>query len=104
MPLISVVIPVYNVERFLQLCIDNLMNQILIGVEYIFINDASIDNCLQILNDNAVKHSDKMKVINSPENRCQSGVRNLGIKAARGNILVLLTRMMLYFQIYLKIV
>ena len=84
MPLLSVVIPVYNVERFLQPCIDSLMNQTLTRVEYIFINDASTDNCLQILNDNAVKHSDKMKVINSPENRCQGGARNLGIKAARG--------------------
>lgn len=85
LPQISVVVPVYNVAKYLQQCIDSLMAQtILDKLELIFVNDASPDNCIEILRENEKKHPDKIKVIDSKENLCQGGARNLGMRQARG--------------------
>lgn len=83
-PKVSVVIPVYNVEQYLQQCIDSLLSQTLQDIELIFVNDASTDHSLEILERNAQRNPIRMKVIDSKENLCQGGARNLGIKAARG--------------------
>lgn len=83
-PEISVVIPVYGVEEYLQACIDSLVNQTFDSMELIFVNDASPDRCLEILEKNRERHPDKIRVIDSKENLCQGGARNLGIRAARG--------------------
>lgn len=82
-PKVSIIIPVYNVEKFLQPCIDSLLGQTLQDIEMIFVNDASQDNSLEILLKNAEKFPDRIKIINSTENLCQGGARNLGIKAAQ---------------------
>ena len=85
LPQISVIVPVYNVAKYLQQCIDSLMAQtILDKLELIFVNDASPDNCIEILRENEKKHPDKIKVIDSKENLCQGGARNLGMRQARG--------------------
>ena len=83
-PLISVIIPVYGVEKFLQDCIDSLLSQTMNGIEYIFVNDASPDNCPAILHKNQLAHPDMIRVIDLKENKSQGGARNEGIKAARG--------------------
>lgn len=79
---VSVIIPVYNVEKFLQDCIDSLVNQTLDDIELIFVNDASPDNSLQILKENQKKYPEKIVVIDSPVNLRQGGARNLGIARA----------------------
>ena len=61
---ISVIIPVYNTEKFLQSCIDSLLNQTMKDMELIFVNDASTDHSLEILQRNAEKALDKIKIIN----------------------------------------
>lgn len=81
---VSVVIPVYGVERYLQECIDSLINQTYQGIELIFVNDASPDNSLCILRENEKRYPEIIKIIDSPENRMQGGARNLGVKAAQG--------------------
>ena len=81
---VSVIIPVYNVQDYLQDCIDSLLAQSLDNIEFIFVNDASPDNCLNILLSNQKKYPEKIIVIDSKENLCQGGARNLGIKKARG--------------------
>lgn len=48
-PLISVIIPVFNTEKYLKECLNSLINQTLINIEIICINDASTDNSLNIL-------------------------------------------------------
>lgn len=83
-PKVSIVIPVYNVEKYLQTCINSLLEQSLKDIELIFVNDASPDYSLEILQKNAKKNPGKMKIINSEKNLCQGGARNLGIKAANG--------------------
>ncbi len=87
MPKVSVIIPVYNVEKYLQACIDSLLNQTLEDIELIFVNDASPDNCSSILHENEQLHPDKIRVIDLPENLRQGGARNVGIKAAKSDII-----------------
>ena len=49
MPKVSVIIPVYNVEKYLRECLDSVVNQTLKDIEIICVNDGSTDNSLQIL-------------------------------------------------------
>ena len=61
---ISIIIPVYNVEKYLQQCIDSLLSQTLSDIEIICIDDASQDASGKILNDYAAR-DDRMKVIHA---------------------------------------
>ncbi len=82
MPKVSVIVPVYKVEKFLPRCLDSLINQTLKDIEIICINDGSPDNSLQILEEYAQKDS-RIKVINQ-ENSGPSISRNRGIELAQG--------------------
>lgn len=65
---ISVVVPVYKVEKYLQDCIDSLLNQTFrSSMELIFVDDASPDSCGEILDRNAAEHPDLIKVLHLPE-------------------------------------
>ena len=81
-PKVSVVIPVYNVERFLKESISSLLNQTLEDIELICVNDGSPDNSLEILNDFAAKDS-RVKVISKPNGGCGSA-RNRALDEANG--------------------
>ena len=83
-PKISVIIPVYGVEKYLQDCIDSLIAQTFDDIEFIFVDDSSPDGCASILDTNAAKYPEKMRVIHLQENRCLGGARNAGIDASRG--------------------
>ena len=78
--LISVIIPVYNVEKYLNRCMDSVITQTLKNLEIICINDGSTDNSVQILEDYA--HKDKRIKIITQDNRGLSAARNVGIKQA----------------------
>lgn len=82
MPKVSVIVPVYNVEKFLPRCLDSIINQTLKDIEIICINDGSPDNCLSILEDYAKKDS-RIRIINQ-ENSGPSVSRNKGILMAQG--------------------
>ncbi len=79
---VSVVIPVYNVEDYLEECLESIINQTLKDIEIICINDGSTDNSLKILEDYAEKDG-RIKVY-SQENSGLSASRNQGIKLSRG--------------------
>ncbi len=83
MPKVSVIIPVYNVEKYLQQCLDSIINQTLADIEIICINDGSTDSSLAILEEYAKKDA-RIKVINS-ENKGSSAARNIGMEAAKGD-------------------
>ena len=57
MPKVSVIIPVYNVENYLEQCLDSVLNQTFDDIEIICINDGSTDNSLKILQDHAQNDS-----------------------------------------------
>ncbi|HIY14355.1 MAG TPA: glycosyltransferase [Candidatus Alistipes cottocaccae] len=81
-PKVSVIIPVYNVERFLTRCLDSVVAQTLREIEIICVNDGSPDRSIDILNRYAVQ-DDRVRVI-SQENRGLGGARNRGVDAAAG--------------------
>ncbi len=82
MPKISIIVPVYNVEKYLSTCLDSLINQTLKDIEIICINDGSTDNSLNILNEYAQK--DTRIVVIYKENSGPGSCRNLGIEKATG--------------------
>ncbi len=79
---LSIIIPVYNVEKYLETCLTSLINQTIRDLEIICIDDGSTDNSLKILSDFAQKDS-RIKVY-TQENSKQGTARNNGIKAAQG--------------------
>lgn len=78
MTIISVVVPVYNVEKYLKQCLDSVVNQTFFDFECICINDGSTDNSLSILQEYVNK--DKRFKIISTENKGIYSARNTGIK------------------------
>lgn len=79
---ISVIIPVYNVEKYLVECLDSVINQTFTDIEIICVNDGSTDNSLVILENYANKDS-RIKII-SQENKGVSCARNTGIAFSNG--------------------
>ncbi|MBP5466415.1 MAG: glycosyltransferase [Clostridia bacterium] len=84
-PLISVVIPVYNVEKYLGRCLDSIVGQTYRNLEIILVNDGSIDASYDICKEYAQK--DKRIRIISRENRGVSASRNEGVSVATGKYL-----------------
>ena len=82
-PLVSIVVPIYNIEEYLEECLNCLVNQTLKNIEIICVNDASTDNSLEILNGFS-QNDERIKVINNETNQGLSITRNNGLKAAKG--------------------
>ena len=80
--LISVIVPVYNVEKYLNRCVDSIINQTYKNLEIILVDDGSPDNCGKICDEYAKKDK-RIKVIHK-ENGGQSDARNKGIEIAKG--------------------
>ena len=81
-PLISIIVPIYNVERYLRRCVDSILNQTYPNLEIILVNDGSPDNSHVICEDYAEKHSN-VKVVKK-ENGGLSSARNYGLAYATG--------------------
>lgn len=87
-PLISIIIPVYNTEKYLDNCLNSILAQSYDNWEAICINDGSLDNSLNILKKYAEKDK-RIKIINQP-NRGLSETRNVGIKKVKGDYIMFL--------------
>ena len=81
--LISVVIPVYNVEKYLRQCLDSVINQTYSNIEIICIDDAAERNSVKILQDYALKDS-RVKLLHVSPNIGLGRARNLGALSASG--------------------
>ena len=81
-PLISVIVPIYKVEKYLSKCIESIIAQEYSNIEIILVDDGSPDNCGKICNDYAIKDN-RIKVIHK-ENGGLSSARNAGIDIAQG--------------------
>lgn len=88
MPKVSVIIPVYNTEKYLPECIDSIINQTLEDIEIICINDGSSDNSLTVLEEYA-KKDDRIKIY-SKKNEGPANTRNLGLKKTKGEYIAFL--------------
>lgn len=83
MPKVSIVVPVYNVEKYLSKCLNCLVNQTLDDFEVIVVNDGSPDNSQSIIDSYAEKYPDIIKPF-IKENGGLSDARNFGVKKACG--------------------
>jgi FkbM family methyltransferase len=83
-PLVSVVVAVHNVGKYLSQCLDSLVNQTLEDIEIIVVNDASQDNSLEIMNNYRSRYSHLIRVVNCESNNGLASTRNIGMKIARG--------------------
>lgn len=79
---ITVIIPVYNVEKYIRKCLDSIINQTLKDIEIIIVNDGSPDNCQSIIDEYAKKDDRIISLIQ--ENGRQGKARNNGLKHAKG--------------------
>ena len=80
--MISIIVPVYKVEKYLPRCIESILNQTYKDLELILIDDGSPDNCPQICDEYAKK--DSRIVVLHQKNKGVSAARNAGLKRARG--------------------
>lgn len=81
-PLISVIVPVYNVENYLRKCLESIINQTYKNLEIILIDDGSTDNSGKICDEYAAKDN-RIKLIHKP-NGGLSDARNAGLEIAKG--------------------
>lgn len=84
MPKVSVIVPVYNSEKYLEKCLDSLVGQTLEDIEIIIVNDGSPDNSQAIIDDYAARYPEKIKSL-CQENRGQSAARNNALVHATGD-------------------
>ena len=88
MSAISVIIPVYNVEKYLNACIESVLSQSFNDYEIILVDDGSTDNSGALCDEFAAKY-DSISVIHQ-ENKGLGGARNTGIDAAKGSYILFL--------------
>ena len=91
-PRISVIIPVYNVERYLGQCLESVLNQTFKDIEIICVNDSSTDSSNMILKEFADK-DDRIKIVTHAENKGQAIARNTGMNYAKGEYIFSLIQM-----------
>lgn len=90
-PCVSVVIAVYNVEAYIAQCCHSLFSQTLDGIEYIFVNDHSPDNSIEVVKTVLKEYparTNQVKIIEHPVNLGVSQTREDGVKAATGEYII----------------
>lgn len=84
---VSVIVPIYNVEKYIERCARSLFEQTLDDIEYIFVNDSTPDNSIKIL-EQVIKQypyrMDAVKLIHHKRNQGLTSARNSGLAAATG--------------------
>ena len=84
--MISIIIPIYNVEKYLEKCLDSILNQTYKNLEIILIDDGSTDNSPNICNSYCEKDK-RIKIIHK-NNEGVSSARNKGIELSKGKYIV----------------
>jgi len=89
LPLLSVIVPFYNVEKYFSKCLETLVNQTLKDIEIILIDDCSTDGSAEIAQEYA-KRDIRIKILNHEKNKGQGEARNTGLKTAKGKYVAFL--------------
>lgn len=84
---VSIIVAIYNVDKFLEQCIESIINQDYKNIEIILVNDCSTDTSLEICN-YYKKMDDRINLITHKQNTKASGVRNTGIANSTGDYIV----------------
>ena len=82
--LVSIIVPAYNAEAYLNRCIDSILSQTYRNIEIILVDDGSTDNTPVLCDEYSEQHKDIIKVIHK-ENGGVSSARNIGIDTASGD-------------------
>lgn len=82
-PIISIIVPVYNVEKYLPVCVESILNQTFVNYECILVDDGSSDEC-SVLCDEYAKQDIRISVIHQA-NSGVSAARNVALKVSRGD-------------------
>lgn len=88
---VSILVPVYNVEKYVSKCLESLFSQTYTNLEYIFIDDCSTDNSMKIIIDFLdlyKQRKESVKIIKHEKNRGLAAARNTAVKAATGEFIV----------------
>lgn len=102
MPKVSVIIPVYNAEAYLDECIQSVLNSTYKNFEIILVDDKSTDSSADIIK-NYMKHEPRIKYIYTPVNKGAGACRNIGIKSASGDLISFLDDDDFYMPDFLEI-
>ena len=88
LPLVSIIIPIYNIEKFIRCCVDSVCNQSYKNLDIILVDDGSQDNCPRICDEYSLKDSriQSLHKINGG----LSDARNYGMKFAKGDFIFFL--------------
>lgn len=89
MPKVSVIVPVYNVEKYIRKCLESLISQTLEEIEIIIVNDGTKDNSMEIVKEYQEKYSKKIICLEK-ENGGLSDARNYAIPYAKGEYIAFL--------------
>lgn len=89
MPKVSVVVPIYNVEKYIKKCLDSLVNQTLQEIQIILVNDGSTDESGNIAKEYASKYTNKIIYLEK-ENGGLSDARNFGMRYTEGEYIAFL--------------
>lgn len=87
--LVSIIMPVYNVEGYIQQSIESVLKQTLTNIEVLVVDDCGTDTSMEIVKKYARK-DDRITIIKQKENKGVSAARNLGIESARGKYVAFL--------------
>ena len=82
---VNIIIPIYNSEEYLSLCLNSIVNQTLKEIKAILVNDGSKDSSEQIIDEYINKYPEKFVKINK-KNGGQGSARNMGLKEANRRI------------------
>jgi len=95
MPKVSVIIPVYGVEQYIERCVDSLFKQTLDGVEYIFVDDCTPDRSIELLCAKIeeyrlrfIKENKNVQLVRMPSNSGLAVVRRIGVQLAKGDYII----------------
>lgn len=80
---VSIIVPVYNVESYLDECLTSLVNQSLNDIKIIIVNDGSTDSSQKIIDKYALRYPEKIMALNK-ENGGLASARNFGLQYAQG--------------------
>lgn len=88
---VSIIVPLYKAEEYIVRCAQSLFEQTFGNIEYIFVNDASPDNSIDLLNDTINHYPQRkahVKILSHQRNLGVSAARNTGLKAATGDYVI----------------
>ncbi|MDA3055411.1 MULTISPECIES: glycosyltransferase family 2 protein [unclassified Campylobacter] len=88
---VSIIVPIYNVEKYIAKCATTLFEQDFDSIEYVFVNDCTPDNSMQVLQSVIEKYPNRkndIKIINKPQNEGLGQARKTGFESATGEYIL----------------